>query len=94
MCVLHNVCFVFLTLILLVFKIDFSGSKQNKKLIPVFSYYLPYHFNISAIFGQKFEDTMKYAQKQNRKVPYIIEECVEYIYKNGLETEGIFRYKT
>ncbi|XP_041364498.1 rho GTPase-activating protein 24-like [Gigantopelta aegis] len=44
-----------------------------------------------AIFGQKLEETMKYTRKQKRKIPFIIEECVEFLYKNGLESEGIFR---
>ncbi|KAK6187964.1 hypothetical protein SNE40_005879 [Patella caerulea] len=44
-----------------------------------------------AIFGHSIETTMKYEHKQHRSLPLIIETCVEYLYKNGLDVEGIFR---
>lgn len=37
---------------------------------------------------------MRVEHKRNRRLPYIIEECVEFLYRNdGLEIEGIFRYQ-
>ena len=48
---------------------------------------------ILAIFGQKLADTMLYeARISNRKVPRIVEMCVEFLLNNGVEMEGIFRY--
>ena len=48
---------------------------------------------ILAIFGQKLSDTMLYeARTSNRKVPRIVEMCVEFLLNNGVEIEGIFRY--
>ena len=48
---------------------------------------------ILAIFGQKLADTMLYeARTSNRKVPRIVEMCVEFLLNNGVEMEGIFRY--
>lgn len=36
---------------------------------------------------------MAYENKtSNRKVPRIMEQCVEYLLEHGLDTEGIFRY--
>ncbi len=46
-----------------------------------------------AIFGQTLTETMAYeARTSNRKVPRIIEMCVEFLLKNGVEAEGIFRF--
>ena len=46
-----------------------------------------------AIFGQKLSETMLYeARTSNRKVPRIVEMCVEFLLNNGAEMEGIFRY--
>ena len=46
-----------------------------------------------ATFGQELADIMEYESKtSNRKVPQIVEQCVEYLLKHGLETEGIFRF--
>lgn len=48
---------------------------------------------ISAIFGQSLNETMQYEVKTSqRKVPVLIEMCVDFLLKNGVETEGIFRY--
>ncbi|XP_067671456.1 rho GTPase-activating protein 24-like isoform X1 [Haliotis asinina] len=44
-----------------------------------------------AIFGLNLEETMKFTRSEGKKIPAIIEKCVEYIYANGLEVEGIFR---
>lgn len=44
-----------------------------------------------AIFGQSIEETMHYEHKCNRNIPYIVEQCVEFITEYGLDVEGIFR---
>ncbi|XP_056017670.1 rho GTPase-activating protein 24-like isoform X2 [Ostrea edulis] len=44
-----------------------------------------------AIFGQSLEETMAYEHKLNRKMPYIMEQCVNFLTENGLDVEGIFR---
>lgn len=44
-----------------------------------------------AIFGQSIEETMVYEHRWNRKIPYIIEQSVEFLTEYGLEVEGIFR---
>ena len=49
-------------------------------------------YSVLAIFGQRLEETMKYEQmKNNRKVPEIVEMCVEFLNKHGVQTEGVFR---
>jgi len=46
------------------------------------------------IFGQRLEDTMKYELEvdPNRQVPEIVQMCVEFLYANGLEIDGLFRF--
>nr|XP_022318828.1 rho GTPase-activating protein 24-like isoform X1 [Crassostrea virginica] len=44
-----------------------------------------------AIFGQSLEETMAYEHKLGRKLPYLMEECVNFLTNNGLDVEGIFR---
>jgi len=48
----------------------------------------------AGIFGQPLEDTLKYELERdpNRQVPEIVQMCVEFLYANGLEVEGIFRF--
>ena len=58
-----------------------------------YSFRLASFNSVSAIFGQCLADTMAYeARTSNRKVPRIVEMCVEYLLKHGVEMEGIFRY--
>lgn len=46
------------------------------------------------IFGQHLEDTLKYEQERepDRQVPEIVQMCVEFLYSNGLEIHGLFRF--
>jgi len=46
------------------------------------------------IFGQSLEDTLKYELERdpNREVPEIVQICVEFLYENGLEVGGLFRF--
>ncbi|XP_071106222.1 rho GTPase-activating protein 24-like isoform X2 [Haliotis cracherodii] len=44
-----------------------------------------------AIFGQNLEEAMKFTHSEGKQIPAIIEKCVEFLYANGLEVEGIFR---
>ncbi|XP_060570718.1 rho GTPase-activating protein 22-like isoform X3 [Ruditapes philippinarum] len=45
-----------------------------------------------AIFGTALEETMEFEKKRSkRKVPLIIESCIEFLTEHGLEVEGIFR---
>ena len=46
------------------------------------------------IFGQHLEDTMKYELERDpgRQVPEIVQMCVEFLYANGLQTDGLFRF--
>jgi hypothetical protein len=46
-----------------------------------------------AIFGQHLEETLKYEQQRDatRRVPEIVEMCVEHLRKNGLDSDGLFR---
>lgn len=53
---------------------------------------LHFFFFLSAIFGQSLEETMAYEHKLNRKMPYIMEQCVNFLTENGLDVEGIFRF--
>lgn len=47
---------------------------------------------VSAIFGQSLAETMEYERKNGkRKVPYIVEACIDFLRQYGTETEGIFR---
>ena len=49
-------------------------------------------FTFAAIFGQRLEETMRYEyQNSRRKIPQIVEMCVEFLNKHGIEMEGIFR---
>ncbi|XP_007445486.2 rho GTPase-activating protein 25-like, partial [Python bivittatus] len=44
------------------------------------------------VFGQQLEDTMVYEQRFGQhQVPILVEKCAEFIRKNGLNEEGIFR---
>lgn len=47
----------------------------------------------SAIFGQSLEETMRYEhiRDSSKKVPTIVEMCVDFIRANGLDVEGLFR---
>lgn len=45
-----------------------------------------------AVFGSPLEETMMFEKtRSDRKVPYIVEACVEFLTLNGLEVEGLFR---
>lgn len=45
-----------------------------------------------AIFGTRIEEVMEFEKKRSaRKVPLIMEACIDFLTKHGLETEGIFR---
>lgn len=44
-----------------------------------------------AIFGQPLKDTMEFEHKLGRKIPYIVQECVEFLEAKGLEYEGLYR---
>ncbi|XP_062589732.1 rho GTPase-activating protein 24-like isoform X1 [Saccostrea cucullata] len=44
-----------------------------------------------AIFGQSLEETMAYEHKLGRRLPFLMEQCVNFLTQNGLEVEGIFR---
>ncbi|KAK3090783.1 hypothetical protein FSP39_014593 [Pinctada imbricata] len=44
-----------------------------------------------AIFGQSIEETMEYERRNGRKIPYVVEKCIEFLEIYGLDTEGIFR---
>ena len=35
---------------------------------------------------------MAYEHKLGRKLPYLMEECVNFLTNNGLDVEGIFRF--
>jgi len=49
-------------------------------------------FYIAAIFGTSLGETMEFERSRSeRKVPYIVEACIEFLTKYGLEMEGIFR---
>jgi len=47
----------------------------------------------TGIFGQHLEDTLKYEQERepDRRVPEIVQMCVQFLYTNGLEIHGLFR---
>ena len=48
---------------------------------------------VAAIFGQSLEETMLYEQtRSDRKVPKVVEQCVEFLRLNGLDIEGLFRW--
>lgn len=51
-------------------------------------------FLFLAIFGRPLELTLAYEMKKdkNRKVPELVQTCVEFLQANGLEMEGIFRF--
>ncbi|CAE1250779.1 ARHGAP22_24_25 [Acanthosepion pharaonis] len=44
-----------------------------------------------AIFGQSLKETMEFEHKSGKKIPYIVQECVEFIENKGLEYEGLYR---
>lgn len=45
-----------------------------------------------AIFGESLAETMKFERgRSNRKVPYIVEACIDFLRQYGTEIEGIFR---
>lgn len=44
-----------------------------------------------ALFSQSLQEILYWERNENRRIPYIVDECVEYLYKYGLEVEGIFR---
>ncbi|XP_061175080.1 rho GTPase-activating protein 24-like isoform X1 [Saccostrea echinata] len=44
-----------------------------------------------AIFGQSLVETMAYEHKLGRRLPFLMEQCVNFLTENGLEVEGIFR---
>ncbi|KAL4641071.1 rho GTPase-activating protein 22 isoform X2 [Arapaima gigas] len=45
-----------------------------------------------SIFGQRLEDTMQYDQRFGpRRVPRLVEQCVDFIQDQGLREEGLFR---
>ncbi|GFO38185.1 rho GTPase-activating protein 24 [Plakobranchus ocellatus] len=44
-----------------------------------------------ALFSQSLEEILFYEKQENRRIPYIITECIDYLYNHALEVEGIFR---
>ncbi|XP_059177054.1 rho GTPase-activating protein 25-like [Physella acuta] len=44
-----------------------------------------------ALFSQSLQEILYWERAENRRIPYIVDECVEYLYKYGLDVEGIFR---
>lgn len=44
-----------------------------------------------ALFSQSLEEILLWEKQAGRCIPFIITECVEYLYKNALKVEGIFR---
>lgn len=44
-----------------------------------------------AIFGQSLKETMEFEHKSGKKIPYIVQKCVEFIENKGLEYEGLYR---
>ncbi|CAG5120760.1 unnamed protein product [Candidula unifasciata] len=44
-----------------------------------------------ALFCQSLEEILYWERLAGRHIPYIVDECVEYLYKYGLDVEGIFR---
>ena len=49
-------------------------------------------FLLAAVFGQPLVDTMLYESMQcNKKIPTVVELCVNYLMDVGLQHEGIFR---
>ncbi|ESO85804.1 hypothetical protein LOTGIDRAFT_130385, partial [Lottia gigantea] len=68
-----------------------AASDEERKLWVKSLTWALYGGKGGAIFGHSIEDTMKYEHKQFRSVPLIVELCVEYLLKHGLETEGLFR---
>lgn len=48
--------------------------------------------SIAGIFGQSLEETMEYERRVGtRKVPEVVEMCVEFLMQNALDVEGLFR---
>ena len=46
-----------------------------------------------AIFGQPLAETMAFENRTSkRKVPQIVELCIEFLLEHGLRVEGIFRF--
>ncbi|XP_070621378.1 rho GTPase-activating protein 25 [Erythrolamprus reginae] len=47
---------------------------------------------LGVVFGQQLGDTMVYEQRFGQhQVPILVEKCAEFIRKNGLDEEGVFR---
>ncbi|XP_013929259.1 PREDICTED: rho GTPase-activating protein 25 [Thamnophis sirtalis] len=47
---------------------------------------------LGVVFGQQLEDTMVYEQRFGQyQVPILVEKCAEFIRKNGMNEEGVFR---
>ena len=46
-----------------------------------------------AIFGRKLEETLTFEKSKDpsRKVPELVQMCVEYLEQYGLDMEGLFR---
>ena len=65
----------------LVFQLQYIRSLSEIHLI-----------TILAIFGESLAETMKFERgRSNRKVPYIVEACIDFLRQYGTEIEGIFR---
>jgi hypothetical protein len=45
------------------------------------------------VFGQSLAETMIYEKKRKtgRSIPKVVEDCVKYLTKHGMDAEGIFR---
>ena len=51
-----------------------------------------YLFILAAIFGQSLTETMTFQRRHSKlAVPIIVHMCVDYVRRNGMDTEGIFR---
>lgn len=47
---------------------------------------------VSGIFGQKLEETVRYERRYGNKLaPMLVEQCVDFIRRWGLQEEGLFR---
>ncbi|RUS73722.1 hypothetical protein EGW08_018528 [Elysia chlorotica] len=44
-----------------------------------------------ALFSQSLEEILSWGPQAGTQIPFIITECVEYLVKNALDVEGIFR---
>ncbi|PVD37485.1 hypothetical protein C0Q70_00075 [Pomacea canaliculata] len=68
-----------------------ATSEEERKMWVKALCYSIYAQKGGAIFGLPLEEAMKMEHKLGRKIPYIVEACIEHLEKYAMETEGIFR---